>query len=318
MGPVMIAAGGVAALGFASLALIGIPAIAGFGLACAYGIGSAVVLEMTFIPALRSLLPAPTAHAAAKAASPGACSTCSSARSCATAGRPVLIGAAVALAGRASPAALQIRTYGSTREYMAAAACRACTSRRSSEHFPGTVTMTILYEGEPGSAKSLDAAARTWTACAPSSSAIRWCWRTASLVDLVKMLHKTFNPDDPDPYRLPDDQELVSQLIFLGDSPAFERFIDRDYAKSLLVAYLRDDDSARVGPLVERARAWVDAAPRRPTACTVLIAGGAGPTVLAVNEHTTAQQDAQHRWSCWSRSTWSRRSCCARRSAACT
>src|SRR6185295_9797299 len=64
VGPVMIAAGGVAALGFAALGLTGIPAIMGFGLACAYGIGSAVVLEMTFVPALRSLLPAPKVHAA--------------------------------------------------------------------------------------------------------------------------------------------------------------------------------------------------------------------------------------------------------------
>src|SRR5262249_46058202 len=59
MGPVMVAAGSTAALGFASLALFGVPAIAHFGLSCAYGIASAVVLEMTFIPALRSLLPAP-------------------------------------------------------------------------------------------------------------------------------------------------------------------------------------------------------------------------------------------------------------------
>ena len=45
-------------------------------------------------------------------------------------------------------------------------------------------------------------------------------------------------------------------------------------------------DSARVGPLVERARAWVAAHPA-PAAVHVLIAGGAGPTVLAVNQHTT-------------------------------
>jgi len=111
-------------------------------------------------------------------------------------------------------------------------------------------------------------------------------WRTASLVDLVKMLHKTFNPEGSDPYRLPEDQELVSQLIFLGDSPAFERFIDRGYTKSLLVAYLRDDDSARVGPLVRRAQDWLAANPP-PDGIRVLVAGGAGPTVLAINEHTT-------------------------------
>ena len=59
MGPVMIAAGLTAALGFASLALFGVRAVANLGLSCAYGIGSAVLLEMTFIPALRAVLPAP-------------------------------------------------------------------------------------------------------------------------------------------------------------------------------------------------------------------------------------------------------------------
>src|SRR2546428_573591 len=59
MGPVMVAAGATAALGFASLALFGVRSIGNFGLSCAYGIASAVLLEMTFIPALRALLPAP-------------------------------------------------------------------------------------------------------------------------------------------------------------------------------------------------------------------------------------------------------------------
>jgi predicted RND superfamily exporter protein len=111
-------------------------------------------------------------------------------------------------------------------------------------------------------------------------------WRTASLVDLVKTLHKIFNPEDSEPYRLPDNQQLVAQLVLFGSSPAFERFVDRKYSKSLLVTYLRDNDSALVGPLLERVRAWVHAHPA-PAGVNVLIAGGAGPTVLAVNEHTT-------------------------------
>jgi predicted RND superfamily exporter protein len=111
-------------------------------------------------------------------------------------------------------------------------------------------------------------------------------WRTAALGDLIKVLHRTFNSDDANPYRLPDTQDLVSQLVYFGSSPAFERFTDRQYAKSLLIAYLRDNDSARVGPLVDRARAWVAANPP-PDGVKVLIAGGAGPTVLAINQHTT-------------------------------
>src|SRR6266404_226580 len=44
MGPVMVAAGATAALGFASLALFGVRSIGNFGLSCAYGIASAVLL----------------------------------------------------------------------------------------------------------------------------------------------------------------------------------------------------------------------------------------------------------------------------------
>jgi predicted RND superfamily exporter protein len=284
VGPVMIAAGGVAALGFAALALTGIPAIMAFGLGCAYGIGSAVVLEMTFVPALRSLLPAPKARLPKRG---GATQWLLEGLEHAVLrrrGRSVLIATAVLLVlGIAG--ALQIRTYGPTREYLATDSLPRQHLAAIEQHFPGTVTMTVLYDGPPQSAKALDAlqhmdGLRTELERDPL------VWRTASMVDLTKALHRTFNTDDPNPYRLPDSQELLSQLVYLGQSPAFERFIDREYSKSLLVVYLRDDDSALVGPLLERARNWVAAHPA-PGGVKVLIAGGAGPTVLAVNEHTT-------------------------------
>jgi hypothetical protein len=110
--------------------------------------------------------------------------------------------------------------------------------------------------------------------------------RTASLADLVKELHETFNPEDPVPYRVPDDQALVAQLMFLGESPAFERFTDRALSRVLVLAYLRNDDSARVGPLLRHTEAWLAAHPP-PDGVRVLVAGGVGPTILAVNEHTT-------------------------------
>jgi hypothetical protein len=53
-----------------------------------------------------------------------------------------------------------------------------------------------------------------------------------------------------------------------------------------VVAYLADDDSARVGPLVRRVQAWVAAHPP-PAGMRVLVAGGQAPTILAINEHTT-------------------------------
>ncbi len=283
MGPVMLAAGGVATIGFASLALTGIPSIAGFGLSCAYGIGSAVVLEMTFIPALRAVLPAPK-RGLRKSKWTSAPLAFLERAILKDRGRGVFVATGVLLV-LAAIGATQIRTYGPTREYMVRGSLPAQHLVEIEKHFPGTVTMTILYEGPPESVKQLPLL-RHMDALRTELERDPIVWRTSSLGDLVKTLHRTFNGDAPDPYRIPDDQELVSQLIFLGDSPAFERFIDRAYTKSLLVAYLKSDDSALVGPLVRRAQEWVAANPP-PDGVRVLIAGGVAPTILAVNEHTT-------------------------------
>ena len=203
MGPVMIAAGGVAALGFAALALTGIPAIIGIGLACAYGIGSAVVLEMTFVPALRSLLPAPKVTGSAGGIAPRILAGLERAI-LDRGGRPVLIATAVALLVAAAGAA-QIRTYGSTREYMARGSLPRLHLEEIERHFPGTVTMTMLYDGPPQSVTALDVL-RHMEGLSTELQRDPLVWRTASLVDLIKILHRTFNPDDPDPYRLPDSQ----------------------------------------------------------------------------------------------------------------
>jgi predicted RND superfamily exporter protein len=283
MGPVMVAAGATAALGFASLALFGVRSIGNFGLACAYGIASAVVLEMTFIPALRSLLPAPR-RLPVHGGLTNAFLTRLQRAIVHERGRRILIGTGMVVAAAIAGMFL-IRVYGSTREYLPADGLVRRHLAEIEKHFPGTITMTILYEGPPGSARTVGVL-QHMAALQDELGRDPLVLRTASLADLVKSLHKVFNADDPHPYRIPDDQELVAQLMFLGESPAFERFTDRAGSKALVLAYLRNDDSAVVGPLVRHAQAWVDAHPA-PAGTSVLVAGGVGPTILAVNEHTT-------------------------------
>ncbi|HXS16263.1 MAG TPA: MMPL family transporter, partial [Polyangiaceae bacterium] len=67
MGSVMMAAGTIAALSFLSLLAMKVPSMQNFGFCTAVGIFAALIIELTFIPAVRILLPAPTAqHAAAE------------------------------------------------------------------------------------------------------------------------------------------------------------------------------------------------------------------------------------------------------------
>jgi predicted RND superfamily exporter protein len=283
IGPVMVAAGVTAALGFASLALFGVTSIANFGLSCAYGIASAVLLELTLIPALRAVLPAPK-HAPPDGGVTGRLLAALERGILRRNGRAILVGTAITLL-LAVVGMTRIRTFGPTREYMPKSSLPRIHLEELEKHFPGTVTMTILYKGPPGSAKSVGVL-KSLDALQRELEKNPLVLRTSSFADLVKTLHKTFASDAPDPYRIPDDQEVVSQLVFLGDSPAFERFTDRAQAKTVLTAYLRDDDSALVGPLVRDAEKWVEAHPP-PDGVHVLIAGGAAPTILAVNEHTT-------------------------------
>ncbi|HWP64316.1 MAG TPA: MMPL family transporter [Candidatus Limnocylindria bacterium] len=283
IGPVMIAAGTTATLGFASLALFGVRSIANFGLSCAAGIAAAVILEMTFIPALRTILPAPRRMPSEGGITKRVLERLQRAV-LQRRGRAVLIGTGVAILVSLAGAA-HIHTYGDTRIYMPEDSLARRDLEALEQHFKGTTTMTVLYEGEPGSAKSVPVLLHM-TALQAEIERDPLTERTASLADLVKTLHKTFNADDPNPYRVPESQELVSQLIFLGESPAFERFTDRSYSKGLLIAYLRSDDSALVGPMLKRLERWLETHPA-PEGTKVLLAGGAGPTVLAVNEHTT-------------------------------
>src|SRR5436190_18513800 len=153
MGPVMVAAGSTAALGFASLALFGVRSIGNFGLSCAYGIASAVLLEMTFIPALRALLPAPRRVPAEGGPTHWVLSTLHVAIFHAG-GRRILVATALALAS-AALGALLIRTYGSTREYMPPDSMARVHLAEIEKHFRGTVTTTIPYQGPPGSARTL-------------------------------------------------------------------------------------------------------------------------------------------------------------------
>jgi predicted RND superfamily exporter protein len=282
MGPVMVAAGLTATLGFASLALFGVRSVANLGLSCAYGIGSAVLLEMTFIPALRAVVPAPR-HTALGGGWTARVLESLQRAVLRDGGRAVLVGTAVVLVISAI-GILRIRTFGPTREYMPADSLARRHLEALERHFPGTVTLTVLYDGAPSSTKSLPVL-QHMVALQEEMERSPLVVRTASVADLVKTLHKTFNADDPT-YRLPDTQELVSQLLFLGDSPAFERFVERSQSRAVVTAYLRSDDSALVGPLVRHLEQWVADHPP-PDGERVLIAGGAGPTVLAVNEHTT-------------------------------
>jgi uncharacterized protein len=279
--PVMLTAGATAALGFASMALFGMRGMADLGLSAAYGIGSAVVLELSFMPALRASL-SPTAHRARPTAPHGFIPLLAD-WLLFRPGRVGTIVLAVLALAWAGVGLTRLRPAGSTRQYLPAGHRVTRDLDAIAAHFPGTVPMTILFEGPPGSATApatLAAVDRLATRLASEPEVAR----TASLADLVKQLHAVFVPGHR--RELPADPALTAQLLFLGRGPAFERFVDRADTHTVLWVYLRSDEPARVARVLARAEREATGL-ALPPGTAVRIAGGQGPMMLALEREVT-------------------------------
>ncbi len=285
IGPVMLAAGTTAALGFAALAIFGVPAITGYGLATAYGIACAVCLEMTFIPALRSILPVRLRDAEGAVHRGRAVRVLEALASAALdrRGRVVMLGAAVAVLVVSVWGAMHLRPWASLREYLLAGSRGRIDLEVIQRHFPGTNTMTVLVEGPPGAAQS-PAVVQFLDGLGAELRADPTVTTTASMADLVRFIRGVFDPESGG--ELPSDPETLAQLVYLGSSPAFERFVDRSMSRSVLWAYLATDASDAVGALLARAERYHAAHPLGD-GIAVHIAGGTGPSMYALNEHTT-------------------------------
>ncbi|MGH7819985.1 MAG: MMPL family transporter, partial [Candidatus Binatia bacterium] len=149
-------------------------------------------------------------------------------------------------------------------------------------HFPATTTLTILLEGEPGSMKTPEAM-RVMAGLQRAMAADPGVGRTSSVADIIRRTHEIFAPEEASG-GLPDDPALVAQLFFLADSPAFERFVDRGYSRSVVLGFLEREDSGLTRRVLGRLHVWLERHP--PETIQVSLAGGTGPTLLAINEHT--------------------------------
>jgi len=149
-------------------------------------------------------------------------------------------------------------------------------------HFPSTTTLTILLEGPPGSMQTPEAIS-VMTGLQQAMAEDPEVGRTSSVADLVRRTYEVFAPEEA-AKGLPLERELIAQLFMLSASPAFERYVDRGYSRAVVLGFLDRDDTALTRRVMTRLEEYVR---NHPTPnIRVLLAGGVGPTVLALNEHT--------------------------------
>ena len=282
IGVVMMAAGGTAGSGFAALALLGIPTLVQFGLGVASGIFAAVVLEMSFMLALRVVWPTGRATTGEGPLSAWLgyllrpLATLVSAHPRRVVLGFLVIAAAAILGYPRLTSNIDAKTYWSENSRI------GHDLRVFERHFPSTTTLTILLDGPPGSMQTPEAIT-VMTGLQQAMAQDPEVGRTSSVADFVRRTYEVFAPEEA-AAGLPLERELIAQLFMLADSPAFERYVDRAYSRAVVLGFLDRDDTAVTRRVMVRLEEHVR---RNPSPnIRVSLAGGVGPTVLALNEHT--------------------------------
>ncbi len=287
MAPVALSAGLVAAASFASLVTFELPTFQSFGLMTAFGILSALVLEMTFIPALRSLIPPPSGKemetVLAHPASEGLL-VMIGAWALSPKRNKVLIGGMIAIL---LPLVLSARipVANSLRNLFFERTDLRQDDLILNEKFGGTSTLNMLISTKaPGGLKDPEVM-RAIEGLQMKLKEHPVVGRTESYVDYVKGMRRSFYGGDANEEQIPATRDEAAQFLFLysvsGNPDDFKRVADVTFQHAVVMTFLKSDATELGEDLIAQIEAYTDA--HFPPGVSVGIAGSV-PVTLALNQ----------------------------------
>jgi predicted RND superfamily exporter protein len=241
-----------------------------------------VLLEMTFMLALRVVWPTGRATGAEGPLSRWLGLALRPLEAAASANPRRVVGCFLAIALLAAAGYPRLTTEATSRLYWSARTPVGRDLRVFERHFPSTTTVTILLEGDAGSMRTPEAI-KLMTGLQQAMAQDPDVGRTSSIADMIRRTYEVFAPEEA-AHGLPMEAEVIGQLFYLADSPAFERYVDRSYSRSVVLGFLNREDSALTRRVMARLEAYLANNP--PPTIRVSLAGGVGPTLLALNDHT--------------------------------
>lgn len=287
MAPVVLSAGIVAAASFASLLTFELPTFQSFGLMTAFGILSALVLEMTLIPALRSIIPPPSGKEMETVLAhdtPHRLLTIIGSWALGPRRKQVLIGGlcAVVLPLFFIP---QIPMANSLRSLFFERTALRQDDAILNDKFGGTSTLNLLIStDQPGGLKD-PAVMRAVDGLQAKLKENPQVGRTESYVDYVKNMRRSFYGGDPAEGKVPASRAEAAQFLFLysvsGNPEDFKRVADTSFQNAVLMTFLKSDETALAEELIAEIKLYE--AEHFPEGVSVSIAGSV-PVTLALNE----------------------------------
>ncbi len=285
IGPVTIAAGIVASLGFLSLIVFDIGTIRTFGIFTGLGILSAIVLELTFIPALRSKLRPPTRREGSLAG--GGKFWMRLSRVVSGWALPPLRGrlfaAAIALTVLSVALGQRVVVDSAIKGFFSPALPFKQDDVVLNRQLGGTNTLYVVVRGDKeGTVKDpavlgVIREAQRYLKDKPHVG------KTVSIVDLIERMNQSMTGDEQ--AGLPTSADLISQYLLLysmtGDPGDFDPYVDYGYQSANLTVFLKSDSTHYVEELIAGLKAHLT--PLLPPGVTLSF-GGNVPQSAALNE----------------------------------
>ncbi|MGH7165310.1 MAG: efflux RND transporter permease subunit [Nitrospiraceae bacterium] len=279
IGPVMLTAGSIAVLSFLALTAFPTLTIRIFGVFTAAGILSAMILEMTFIPAFRSLIPAPKRYETERERLKDWLDRLTEALSNLVTGRRwgrVFGTLAVVLTLLLTGVSLLHVDNSLKRNFGEKSSVRR-DDQALNARMGGTNTLYLLIEGpEPDSIKNPAALRAIEAVQTHLQSRYELVGKTQSLADFLKKMNRAMHADDLRYDRLPESRELIAQYLLLysmsGDPGDFDTYVDFEYRSAVIWAYLKTDSTAYIERVIRELRPFVSS--QFPPEYRVSIGGG--------------------------------------------
>lgn len=287
VGPVMITAGLIASLGFFSLIIFEISTVKTFGIFTGIGILSALILEMTFTPAVRSLLTPPSdielsrehkIHTAERISRTIAGWITGPQRKKVYAGIMAFI--ILALVGMD-----RVVVDNSTKSYFSRDLSFQQDDKILNERLGGTNTLYVLVEGADDDAIKDPKVLQAMDDVQRFLESQPYVGKTISMTDFIKRMNQSMNNGDPSYFKIPESRDLVSQYLLLysmsGEPGDFDSYVDYGYRSANITAYLKTDSSAYVETLIAKLNAY---AATKFDGSVHFSIGGNVPQTAALNE----------------------------------
>lgn len=263
VGPVMITAGIVAALSFFSLTAFATAMMRNFGLLTGFGILSALAVELTLIPALRVMLPAPKTRELAGEARGGHLLDRGLRRVTSFVNqrpqRVLLITLGVVVLATIGAVRLHVDT-SYKRQFNRSHPLRIADAALN-QAFAGTNTLIFIVESTREGALTNPEALRAIDDLQHFVEKDAAVGKALSIVDYIKAMHRALRTDEMRDVDLPTSSDLVAQYLFLyslsGGPQDLDSQIDPTHSSAAVRVFLRNDSTLYGEQLLQRVRQYV-------------------------------------------------------------